>query len=116
MRLSLSYEDGEALAPPFGKPLVHVVLFKLKDVSDANVQRTIDKLRSLEGRVPTLRAIEVGSNVVAAERAYDIALIARFDDLAGMEAYQTHPYHQEVLAFMRTVMSSAVAVDYETDA
>lgn len=92
--------------------LTHVVLFKLKD--EAMIEKTMAVLRSLEGNVPTLREIEVGRDVVGSARSYDIALITRFDSLAGMEAYQSHPFHQEVLAHMRTVVEGAVAVDYES--
>ena len=32
-----------------------------------------------------------------------------------MEAYQIHPFHQDVLAYMKTVIKTAVAIDYESD-
>ena len=92
--------------------LTHVVLFKLTDRSAENVARTREVLRSLEGKVPSLRGLEVGGNVVASARAYDIALIGRFDDLAGLEAYQGHPEHIQVLDYLQTVLETAVAVDF----
>lgn len=95
---------------PYG--LTHVVLFKLHDRSPDNIARTVARLHTLDGNVPTLRALEVGTDVVKSARSYDIALIARFDDLAGLDAYQVHPFHQDVLAYMRTVLDSAVAVDF----
>jgi hypothetical protein len=113
-RLLLTYEAGEEPAPAVGKPLTHVVLFKLKDNSQENIERTAVKLRSLAGNVPTLNSIEVGVNVVDSTRAYDIGIITRFDDLAAMEAYQVHPFHQEVMAYMKNVMETAVAIDYES--
>jgi hypothetical protein len=94
--------------------LTHVVLFKLKDRSPENVARTAEKLRTLDGNVPTLNSIEVGVNVVHSDRAYDIGIVTRFDDLAAMEAYQVHPFHQDVLAYMKRVTETAVAVDYVT--
>jgi diamine N-acetyltransferase len=112
-RLLLVYGEGEAPAPAIGKPLTHVVLFKLKDNNPENVEQTAVKLRSLQGNVPTLKSIEVGVNVIPSARAYDIGIITRFDDLAAMQAYQTHPFHQEVLAYMNGVMETAVALDYE---
>lgn len=114
-RLPLIYANGEAPAPAVGRPLTHVVLFKLKDNSAENVEKTAVKLQTLAGNVPTLNRLEVGVNVVPSARAYDISLIARFDDLAAMNAYQAHPFHQEVLAYMNTVMETAVAVDYESE-
>jgi diamine N-acetyltransferase len=114
MRLALNYDEGETPAPPLGKPLTHVVLFKLKERTPENITQTAELLRSMSGNVPTLRGIEVGTNVVESARAYDIALITRFDDLAGMKAYQAHPFHQEILKHMHEAAEAAVAVDYES--
>ena len=54
-------------------------------------------MRSMEGRIPPLRGIEVGVDVVKSPRSYDLALITRFDSLADIRAYQAHPYHQNVV-------------------
>lgn len=67
----------------------------------------------MEGRVPSLRHIEAGVDVVRSARSYDVALVTRFDDLAGMEEYQVHPVHQEIAAFIREHATGIVAVDYE---
>jgi hypothetical protein len=114
MQLTLIYGEGEAPAPALGKPLTHVVLFKLKDRTPESVSHTAELLRSMAGNVPTLRGIEVGTNVIESARAHDIALITRFDDLAGMKAYQAHPFHQEILKHMHEVAETAVAVDFES--
>lgn len=113
-RLELVYADGELPAPATGKPLTHVVLFKLKDNRPEIVEQTAVKLRSLAGNVPTLNSIEVGTNVIESDRAYDLGIITRFDDLAAMEAYQVHPFHQDVLVYMKTVIKTAVSIDYES--
>lgn len=102
MRLSL---QSAATAPPPTPPGAsadpHTVLFKLKDRSPAAVEKTAQVLRSMEGKIAPLQAIEVGVNVIPSARAYDIALITRFASLADMELYQVHPIHQEVLAHIR---------------
>ncbi len=92
----------------------HIVFFKLKDKSQENLQATREKLLSMWGRVPSLRAIEVGIDVIHATRSFDLALVTRFDDLAGMKAYQENPYHQnEILPHMHHVAEAAASVDYE---
>lgn len=93
--------------------LTHVVLFKLKEATPQVIAETVATLRGLEGNVPSLRALEVGEDILRTERSYDVGLIARFDSLEGLEAYQLHPAHQEVLAYMRGVTERAVAVDFE---
>ena len=112
MRLPL---PGAALTaqPASSQPLTHVVLFKLRDRSPENIAKTAAVLRGLDGVISTLRDIEVGVNVVSSARAYDVALITRFDSLADMEAYQVHPRHKEVLKHMGEQSESAIAVDYE---
>ncbi len=93
--------------------LTHIVLFKLKDRSVANVARAADVLRAMQGTVPNLRALEVGINVLESDRAYDIALLTRFDSLAAMQEYQVHPNHVRVVEYMRGVMETSASVDYE---
>ena len=114
-RLELVYADGESPAPALGKPLTHIVLSRLKDTSPENIATVIAKLRTLEGNVPTLNSIEVGVNVVQSDRAYDIGIVTRFDDLAAMDAYQIHPFHQGVLAFMKDKVVAVFVIDYESD-
>lgn len=113
MRLLLHSTPKAAPASGEPKPLTHVVLFKLMDRSPENVAKTAEVMRGMDGKISELRAIEVGINVVASPRAYDLALITRFDSLADMRAYQAHPIHQGVLAHINTVMESAAAVDFE---
>ncbi len=94
--------------------ITHVVLFKLKDNSAEVLETAVSTLRSLDGQVPTLKSIEVGTDLVHSERSYDIALITRFDDMAGYKVYADHPNHLPVLDYMRSVISGAVSVDFES--
>lgn len=95
--------------------ITHIVSFKLTDPSPANLVATRDLLLSMEGKVPQLRHLEAGVDVVRSERSYDIALITRFDTLDDLKAYQVDPYHAgTVLPHMRSVCSAIVAVDYES--
>lgn len=95
--------------------ITHVVLFKLADRSPANIAKTRDVLLGLRGKVPTLCHLEVGVNVVPSERAYDLALVARFDSLEDLQAYQVHPVHVEVAKYIASVRESVVAVDFESE-
>ena len=88
----------------------HVVLFAFHDAAD--IGPAVALLRGMEGRIPTLRAVEVGIDELPSERSAQICLITRFDDLAGMEAYQVHPVHQEVLAFMKGRVARSWKADW----
>jgi hypothetical protein len=93
--------------------LTHVVLFKLKERTAENISEVVSRLARLAESVPMVRDLEVGADVIRSARSYDVALIVKFDDRAAMEAYQVHPEHVPVLAFVREVCESVVAVDFE---
>lgn len=93
--------------------LTHIVLFKLKDPSPENIERTRQVLADMEGKIPELLELEVGVDVVRSERSYDLALVSRFRSLEDMQKYQVHPVHQKVLEYIATVKESTIAVDYE---
>jgi hypothetical protein len=94
--------------------IVHIVLFKLHDPSAENIGEAVSLLRSMEGKVPMLRHLEVGTDVIRSERSSDVALYTRFDSLEDLTAYQVDPYHGGTVApRMRALSSSIIAADYE---
>ena len=90
--------------------LTHVVLFRFPDLSVAAECR--DRMLAMKGRIPALLDIEVGVDIVRSDRSFDLALITRHEDLDGMQAYQVHPVHQELLAWVKPRVQQAVAVDF----
>jgi len=94
--------------------IVHIVLFKLKESNAENAAAVKDMLLSMNGKVPLLRHLEAGVDVIRSERSYDVALYTKFDTLADLQAYQIHPYHAgTVVPFMKANCASIVAADYE---
>ncbi len=90
--------------------ITHIVLFKLIDRH--NAQKARDVLLGMKGRIPQLRHIEAGIDVLHSERSYDLALVTKFDSLEDLKAYQAHPVHIEVLKYMTSVRESSITVDY----
>lgn len=98
--------------------LRHIVLWKVKDealglkkwelVADLKF-----RLEALLGRVPEIKSLQVGLNVVKAETACDIALVADFDDLAALQRYVDHHDHQKVVEFVKQIVVERRAVDFE---
>ncbi|UUM12043.1 Dabb family protein [Clostridiaceae bacterium HFYG-1003] len=89
----------------------HVVMMNVKDRQD--IPRLAEILRSMEGRIPELRDIEVGINEVESDRNFDVILITRFDSREEMEAYQICDYHQnQVLAHIRPLLAKSAAADF----
>ncbi|MEK6344643.1 MAG: Dabb family protein, partial [Curtobacterium sp.] len=68
----------------------HVVAWTLReDVDrDASIARVRELLTGLVGTVPSIRSLEVVENVAYPDKNSDLAVVATFDDLAGLDAYQ----------------------------
>ncbi|MGI8792783.1 MAG: Dabb family protein [Acidimicrobiales bacterium] len=91
----------------------HIVFFKFAEDAAAVAAEGKAKLESLVGKVPQIRALEAGVNVVEADRAYDLALTVTFDSVDDLDAYGVHPEHQIVGGWLRERSVSIVACDYE---
>jgi len=93
--------------------ITHIVLFKLKDEDKENKAEALGLLQGLDGRIPTLRGITVGEDVSRAGRSYDVGIIARFDDMAGLESYRLDPAHVAAAKRLNEICSSIVALDFK---
>jgi len=97
--------------------LVHIVMFKFKEENKkANIIHAKQMLENLMGAVPSLRSIDVGINFIEADRAMDLSIIAVFESKGGLDAYDQHPEHQKVVAFIKSVVEYSKAVDYHKSA
>jgi hypothetical protein len=92
--------------------ITHVVLFKLKEPSLGNLEKTKEVLLNMKGKIPQLRDIVVGIDLLRSARSYDLALITKFSSMEDLKIYQEHPIHQNVLAYMATVRESSFSVDF----
>ncbi len=95
----------------------HVVTWKLA-ADDAAIRaeqaaEVARRLNALDGVVPQLRSITAGANVAYPDANWDVTLVADVDSIAALEEYQVHPAHEEVVAYVRSVVASRVAVDFE---
>ena len=96
--------------------VTHIVFITFKPENRAeNIREAKRRIEAMMGRVESLRSIEVGINFSDETRAMDLALTARFDDRAGLEAYATHPVHLEVIDFIKSVADYTKVVDYENE-
>lgn len=95
----------------------HVVSWKLatEDAAERAEQaaEVARRLNALMGIVPELRAVSAGANVAHPEVNWDVTLVADVDSLDALKAYQVHPAHKEAGAYIRSVVASRVAVDFE---
>jgi hypothetical protein len=91
----------------------HVVMFKFKSTTALSERQAyVEVLRSLGTKISEVRRLEVGENIAASPRAYDVVLIATFNDREALDRYTRHPEHQPVLQRTGQVCESVAVVDY----
>jgi len=97
--------------------LRHVVTWKLasEDAAERGAQAAemAARLNALDGVVPQIRSISAGANAIYADVNWDVTVVADFDSVEDLEAYAVHPAHEEVAVYIRSVVASRVAVDFE---
>lgn len=99
--------------------VVHIVMWRLLDSAlgsgrAANARLVQEKLEALRGRIPGLRRLEVGSDFSASPASADVVLVCEFDSREALAAYQAHPEHRAVVAFVTQVVAERRVADYET--
>lgn len=94
----------------------HVVAWKIASMDAAehaeHAATVKSKLESLPAVIPEIQAFEVGANALAGDN-FDLVLISDFADEAALQRYIEHPVHQDVAAYIRSVVGGRAAVDFE---
>lgn len=91
----------------------HIVMFWLRDRSPDSIAAAVEKLRSLEGKIPGMVSCEVGADFLNSERSCDLALNTLFESREALAAYRNHPNHLPVQAYMHGVREKSCAADYD---
>ncbi|RAK42364.1 stress responsive alpha/beta barrel protein [Actinoplanes lutulentus] len=90
--------------------MVHIVLMKFADAGDA-AKATL-RLEELAGVVPEIRAVEVHLDELNTGVSWDLYLKTTHLDADDLRAYQAHPAHLELGAWLRPLLTSRAVVDY----
>jgi len=95
----------------------HVVLWKLKAEDEAGKAKAFTEiaegLESLIHVIPELKSLTVDRNMAYGDVNFDAVLIAKYENLAGLEAYQSHPAHKIVGAMIRERVVERASIDVE---
>lgn len=94
--------------------ITHIALIKLVHANTETIEVARKILSGLEGKIPQLRHLEIGVNLIHSYRSYDLSLVARFDSLEDLQTYNNHPAHVEVVKKLQGIRKSTITVDYET--
>ncbi len=96
----------------------HIVMWKLKDEAggrtrEANAALIKERFEEVANMLDGLRHLEVGIDVLRTEASADVVLYMEFDSRAAHDAYQEHPAHKAVAAFISEVRLERRVIDYE---
>jgi len=92
----------------------HIVSWKLQEENKKeNAIQIKTKLLSLIGEIDEIIELEVGIDFNQSEAAHDVLLYSTFDTVEDLNVYQNHPKHQEVVVFVKSVVTARVVVDYQ---
>ncbi len=95
----------------------HVITWKLNGQTRADCLAQAAEIKErLEGLVPIIPeilALQVGIEATDTDGQFDAVLISDYADFAGLKAYQNHPAHLAVAAWVREQVEIRGCVDFE---
>ena len=74
--------------------LKHIVLFKLNDNNEKNVNELISLLNSMKQKIHQIKDLIVGVNVSKHNKAFDIGVELLINDVSDLNICLDHPYHK----------------------
>ena len=98
--------------------VVHIVFWRLHATANGkskqeNALAMKERFEALRPLMPGLLRLDVGIDFAGTEQSSDVALYTEFDSRTALDAYQVHPAHKEVAAFLADLRSERRVVDYE---
>ncbi|MCX4165257.1 MULTISPECIES: Dabb family protein [Paraburkholderia] len=96
----------------------HIVMWKLKEHAEGasraeNALKLKERLEGCRNIVPGILHLEAGVAAPGLDSTYDVVLVSDFTDKAALDAYQVHPLHETVKAFVGAVRETRECVDFE---
>jgi len=96
----------------------HYSMAKYKDFAEgASKQENMSKGKAmtegLKKKIPNLKHIEVGINMLNGAHDYDVISYSEYETMADVKATVSHPAHDELLAYLKNVVEETHAVTYE---
>jgi hypothetical protein len=93
--------------------VIHTFVFRWKPgVTAEQKQQVSAAIRDLRGRIPGLVETWVGENISPRSQGYELGGVMKFDNRMALEAYNSHPVHQELLAWLLPLIDP-LEVDFE---
>jgi hypothetical protein len=92
----------------------HLMFFAVREeASEEEVEDLASSLRALRDEVPSTVDLFVGEDFSGRSGGYTHALVARFEDTAGLREYMEHPAHLAVVEKLDATTTGRIVADYE---
>ena len=95
----------------------HLVLWKLAAETPEEKAAVIEEMRArFSALVPLIdgtERLDIRADLGSTEGNWDVVLDSDYRDEAALDAYQVHPAHLEVVAYVRSVTTARVCIDFE---
>ena len=95
----------------------HIVSWKLEAEDEAGKASAIAEisaaLTALVGAIPEIVTLTVSRNIAYADKNHDVVLVADFETLDGLDAYQVHPEHIKAAGVVGARVVARASVDFE---
>ena len=88
----------------------NLYLIKLKDRSKA--KEVVEKIRTLQGNVPSILRVEAAVDFRGVKGSYDLIEICEVQTMADFEEFCVDPYHEQIRQYMAQVVEHSCKVDY----
>ena len=95
--------------------MVHQVLFRFKPEAKSLLGEAVARLLAMKGKVDPIVTIKAGRDVLGSARSFDLGLVVTLADRKALDAYDHHPEHEPVKAFLRPLIDQSVSVDFLID-
>ncbi len=97
--------------------LKHIVFikstgFKSKKEKADFLKELYQRLYTLKGIIPEIKAMEIGKNISKRNTAFDMSLLVEFESEQDLAIYAKHSEHVKVLDFMHSTKLETAVVDY----
>jgi hypothetical protein len=97
--------------------IAHIVTWRLNgataEARKQQAQLMVQAFEAARPEVPGLLQMHVGSNVIDAPDAWDVALYMAFASRTHLEAYQAHPSHLAIKQLVGPMRFARCQVDFE---
>jgi len=96
----------------------HLVWWTLKEealgaTAKENCAKMVAMLRGMEGRIPSLKSIEVSTEFLeTTTETVQVILQSTHDDAEGLKAYAVHPEHLKCVEFIKQIVATRKVMDY----